>query len=1108
MAALIEPKFDVFLTGDWLDKTSSVRFSPAPQITGGTRNEGSSISPGRLTFTVNDDPLGTWNPRNPTGQYFGEIGKNTPIRVRVPLLTDNVSQSDSDGWGTLWVNGPSSGGTVADTNWSRSGTVNTHSVPAANAYRRSLLATTGPNGGVYQDHCVVGKVQVPTNNVAGGSMASRIEFHYADSNNFVGLAFVFRTDESVGIYCSEFIAGVERVLQADTTIAGLSVATAQTFKFAALIEGQVVRGKIWANGTAEPQDWQTTCTRASARYGYTGITTLVATGNSNTSPRVFTYDTVSVEARPFTGEASNYEPGVDDPSHNSHYVDITASGITQRTSQGNSALLSAERRWWTADRRWIRRRVAATATAAGTVNTVKITDAEAADVSVGDFFFLRSSRVEVTTLYHSLVESLLYQYLKEDQVFTVTAKSSSAGTTTLTFAPDAREATAVDDRIEPYRLATAADAPVVYWSLEEQSGAVSVSSGIGGDDLVVTTDARPEFGSSGDSFLGSSALMGLNDAELTARVPAYDDSAEAFTVHFLCHFPETDEASGTDFIQLFVSGGTAERYEIVFQTGGGDGDLRIIGTDQPSGTVLFDDAFDMGVRGKPQMAALAMYHTGPSTVQYALWTSRVLDNGVNLVSGPAVATATGVSRLGQLTAIRVNPGGGFKETGIAHLGVVPAKHLFPVFTGYSGGQLAEPLYVRFQRLTYEENIPFVYCAGPTPGYRVGPQQEADIMTNLADLADVDMGRFYESRGAYSFEYRHRSTLVRQIPFLELDYEASSIKGEMQPVDDDKDTRNDIIVTKKGGGAVRAQRVDGRLSVLPPGQGGVGVYSTSVDLLVSEEKRLFDLAGWLVHLGTVDEQRWPQMTVSALSGDISLAQMFSARIGNRYRVTNASDRGEYDPIDQLVAGYQISLDKFNPLLTLNGEPASPYSAAAMDDSFTATGQGTAISADYLIASDADAADVEVGMEVHLKNSSGALKQTTIFTVISKDSDSGFTNIHFAPNASVVTVAGDYLETVVSTRLDSSTSTLAGGVNTSATSLSVATTDAGFNETLWTTATAEFPFYIKIKGERIRVKSITGASSPQTFTVDRSVNGVVKSHLAGATVSLADPSYLAL
>lgn len=82
-----------------------------------------------------------------------------------------------------------------------------------------------------------------------------------------------------------------------------------------------------------------------------------------------------------------------------------------------------------------------------------------------------------------------------------------------------------------------------------------------------------------------------------------------------------------------------------------------------------------------------------------------------------------------------------------------------------------------------------------------------------------------------------------------------------------------------------------------------------------------------------------------------------------------------------------------------------------------------------------------------------------------------------------------------RFDAEGSTLSTGINTSATSLSVAGT-----ATLWVPDDAEDGFDIIIGGERMTVTDISGTTSPQTFTVTRSVNGIVKSHSSGAEVRL--------
>lgn len=83
-----------------------------------------------------------------------------------------------------------------------------------------------------------------------------------------------------------------------------------------------------------------------------------------------------------------------------------------------------------------------------------------------------------------------------------------------------------------------------------------------------------------------------------------------------------------------------------------------------------------------------------------------------------------------------------------------------------------------------------------------------------------------------------------------------------------------------------------------------------------------------------------------------------------------------------------------------------------------------------------------------------------------------------------------------RWETQGSQLNAGITTTATSLSVATTVGP----LWTTTAGHFPFGIVIGGERMTVTNITGGSSPQTFTVTRSVNGIVKAHSAGAAVTL--------
>lgn len=93
-----------------------------------------------------------------------------------------------------------------------------------------------------------------------------------------------------------------------------------------------------------------------------------------------------------------------------------------------------------------------------------------------------------------------------------------------------------------------------------------------------------------------------------------------------------------------------------------------------------------------------------------------------------------------------------------------------------------------------------------------------------------------------------------------------------------------------------------------------------------------------------------------------------------------------------------------------------------------------------------------------------------------------------------------------RLDTDGSTLTSSVSSTATSISVTTTSS--SAPVWTTNAGDLPFDIVIAGERMTVTNVSSSSSPQTLTVTRSVNGVVKAQTAGSDVRLFFPPILAI
>lgn len=94
-----------------------------------------------------------------------------------------------------------------------------------------------------------------------------------------------------------------------------------------------------------------------------------------------------------------------------------------------------------------------------------------------------------------------------------------------------------------------------------------------------------------------------------------------------------------------------------------------------------------------------------------------------------------------------------------------------------------------------------------------------------------------------------------------------------------------------------------------------------------------------------------------------------------------------------------------------------------------------------------------------------------------------------------------------RVDTAGCELAEDLDGAETSVDVTTT-ATYRWVDSATYASDFPFDILVGGEVMRVTACTGTTTSQTFTVTRSVNGVVKTHSTGADVRLFKPVYIPL
>lgn len=75
-----EFRFEILVNGSWIEITPDVRFNPTVGLARGRPDEGKRVQRGLVSFTI-DNTDGRYSPRNPTGPYYGLIGRNTPVRI-------------------------------------------------------------------------------------------------------------------------------------------------------------------------------------------------------------------------------------------------------------------------------------------------------------------------------------------------------------------------------------------------------------------------------------------------------------------------------------------------------------------------------------------------------------------------------------------------------------------------------------------------------------------------------------------------------------------------------------------------------------------------------------------------------------------------------------------------------------------------------------------------------------------------------------------------------------------------------------------------------------------------------------------------------------------
>ncbi len=530
-----------------------------------------------------------------------------------------------------------------------------------------------------------------------------------------------------------------------------------------------------------------------------------------------------------------------------------------------------------------------------------------------------------------------------------------------------------------------------YWPCEDGATSKSFAPVVGTLAMQVTGTPSP---ASFRGFASSLPLPTLGTDSWSANIPAYAYSSSE-QIRFLIAFPKAGTlAVGAVIFSAIPASGTIGRVDVVYF---GAGALTINSYDN-LGTLLTTNSYSFDVDGTLLRMSLSWQPSGADTVlKLSTYTvDAAIAAGVNItVAGHTVAGTR---------TILFAPTGAMAGVSIGHVYTQSMVDSVLVLSAQVNAFNGEAPYLRINRLCEEQNEPVgVYT--PVSLATMGPQLP-DTFINLLHACElVDDGILYDGGVDpfnYPFAYYGRELKLNQSAQMILDASSGDVANPIVPVDDDQLTVNQFTSTRINGGSYTYTDTASPLSVT-----AIGNYSSSASIACETDAEALDYAGWKVHLGTVNDYRYPTMNLVLEEASNVLPTWLTMQLTNRIDVTNISSvRPQQDPktISVLLEGWTEVIDKFTWHVTMNCSPYDPW---------------------------------------------------RVIEMASNTGDTGAFICHMESDGSSVSSAAP----------------------AGSTSLTVATASGP----LWTTTADDFPFDVNIADVHVTVTSISGVSSPQTFTV---------------------------
>ncbi|WP_406156990.1 hypothetical protein [Streptomyces canus] len=486
---------------------------------------------------------------------------------------------------------------------------------------------------------------------------------------------------------------------------------------------------------------------------------------------------------------------------------------------------------------------------------------------------------------------------------------------------------------------------VAYWPCEDPTGSVQLASALTNGSAMTWT-GNPVLATF-EGFGASDALPTLTGASLTGGVTRYDTASGQHQTRYLLAVPKSGFSDLDVISRIQVvepsSGAAVTYFDVHYNApAGGVGSYGATGTltllirdgDEAELATSGTPSISLDVRGRMLRVSVEVSQSGANIAA----TLRVLDINSGITDSAAIGLVTAtVTRVMSVSMAPATISQGAGATGAA-VGHVTVQTTLTDITdlGRAIQPSGEAAGRRMQRLCAEEGVAFDWVGDLDDTVPLGPQAKQNLLAHAQEACLADGGLLFENRAVLGLGYRTRASLYTQDPALILSYTGYNLSEVPTPTEDDRQTQNILTVTA-GGISATYEQTDG-----PLGTDTVGRYGESsgltLNLAATDQATLLDHAAWRVGLGTVDEERYPQISVNLAHSSITpelRRAILALRLGDRIQITNPpAPWCAPDTIDQLLLGIDESINHFQHKLTFTCAPSSPYNAIGYLDNTSA------------------------------------------------------------------------------------------------------------------------------------------------------------------------------